>query len=139
MQENAGFAGAEAVRDANWDSGGEDGAGAGGGGGWEVAAGGLPRDGGGQWAAQAPELGRSWEDEGWEDDPGESSSSLLLSSLELSDEKVYGPDIRALLGTASGEWAIDALSDSVSLRVSRLKTDQNFPCYCPSQRERVLY
>ena len=30
-----------------------------------------------------------------------SSSSLLLSSLELSDTKVYGPQIRALLGTAS--------------------------------------
>ena len=29
------------------------------------------------------------------------SSSLLLSSLELSDTKVYGPYIRALLGTAS--------------------------------------
>ena len=28
-------------------------------------------------------------------------SSLLLSSLELSDTKVYGPEIRALLGTAS--------------------------------------
>ena len=90
VQENAGFAGAEAVRDANWDSGGsfggEDGAGAGGGGGWEIASGGLPRDGDGQWAIEAPEFGRSWEDEGWEDDPG--------------------------------EWAIDALPDSVSLRVS---------------------
>jgi len=30
-----------------------------------------------------------------------SSSSLLLSSLELSDVKVYEPQIRALLGTAS--------------------------------------
>ena len=30
-----------------------------------------------------------------------SSSSLLLSSLELSDTKVYAPEIRALLGTAS--------------------------------------
>ena len=30
-----------------------------------------------------------------------SSSSLLLSSLELSDTKVYEPQIRALLGTAS--------------------------------------
>jgi len=29
------------------------------------------------------------------------SSSLLLSSLELSDTKVYEPHIRALLGTAS--------------------------------------
>ena len=28
-------------------------------------------------------------------------SSLLLSSLELSDTKVYAPQIRALLGTAS--------------------------------------
>jgi len=28
-------------------------------------------------------------------------SSLLLSSLELSDTKVYEPQIRALLGTAS--------------------------------------
>ena len=30
-----------------------------------------------------------------------SSSSLLLSSLELSDKQVYEPWIRALLGTAS--------------------------------------
>ena len=30
-----------------------------------------------------------------------SSSSLLLSSLELSDTKVYEPEIRALLGTAA--------------------------------------
>jgi len=30
-----------------------------------------------------------------------SSSSVLLSSLELSDTKVYEPYIRALLGTAS--------------------------------------
>ena len=29
------------------------------------------------------------------------SSSLLLSSLELSDANVYEPQIRALLGTAS--------------------------------------
>ena len=32
---------------------------------------------------------------------GSSSSSLLLSSLELIDTKVYEPYIRALLGTAS--------------------------------------
>ena len=30
-----------------------------------------------------------------------SSSSLLLSSLELSDTEVYAPEIRALFGTAS--------------------------------------
>jgi len=30
-----------------------------------------------------------------------SSSSVLLSSLELSDTQVYEPEIRALLGTAS--------------------------------------
>jgi len=30
-----------------------------------------------------------------------SSSSLLLSSLELSDTKVYAPQIRARLGTAA--------------------------------------
>jgi len=30
-----------------------------------------------------------------------SSSSLLLSSLELSDTKVYEPEIRTLLGTAA--------------------------------------
>jgi len=30
-----------------------------------------------------------------------SSSSLLLSRLELSDTKVYEPQIRALLGTAA--------------------------------------
>ena len=29
------------------------------------------------------------------------SSSLLLSSLELRDAKVYEPEMRALLGTAS--------------------------------------
>jgi hypothetical protein len=29
------------------------------------------------------------------------SSSLLLSSLEVSDTQVYAPEIRALLGTAS--------------------------------------
>ena len=33
-----------------------------------------------------------------------SSSSLLLSSLELSDTEVYAPYIRALLGTASHFW-----------------------------------
>ena len=33
--------------------------------------------------------------------PGGDFSSLLLSSLELSDTKVYEPCIRALLGTAS--------------------------------------
>ena len=32
---------------------------------------------------------------------GHSSSSLLLSSLELSDAKVYESEIRALFGTAS--------------------------------------
>ena len=30
-----------------------------------------------------------------------SSSTALLSSLELSDTKVYGPELRALLGTAA--------------------------------------
>jgi len=35
-----------------------------------------------------------------------SSSSLLLSSLELSDTKVYEPQIRALLGTASHQIAL---------------------------------
>ena len=34
-------------------------------------------------------------------DAGASSSSLLLSSLELSDTQVYAPEIRALLGTAA--------------------------------------
>ena len=34
---------------------------------------------------------------------GASSSSLLLSSLELSETKVYDPQIRARLGTADGE------------------------------------
>ena len=34
-------------------------------------------------------------------EPFSSSSSLLLSSLELSDTKVYEPEIRALLGTGS--------------------------------------
>ena len=33
--------------------------------------------------------------------PATSSSSLLLSSLELSDTQVYEPEIRALLGTRS--------------------------------------
>jgi len=35
------------------------------------------------------------------DSPRASSSSLFLSSLELSDAKVYEPQIRARLGTAS--------------------------------------
>ena len=35
------------------------------------------------------------------DDEPTVSSSLLLSSLELSDTQVYEPQIRALLGTAS--------------------------------------
>jgi len=39
--------------------------------------------------------------EGETDKEGECSSSLLLSSLELSDTQVYAPYIRALLGTAS--------------------------------------
>ena len=39
----------------------------------------------------------------WADaeDGADPSSSLLLSSLELSDAKVYAPQIRALLGTAA--------------------------------------
>jgi len=32
---------------------------------------------------------------------GATSSSLLLSSIELSDSHVYGPQIRAFFGTAS--------------------------------------
>ena len=36
-----------------------------------------------------------------------SSSSELLSSLELSDTKVYKPQIRALLGTASHFCQVD--------------------------------
>ena len=39
--------------------------------------------------------------DGFEFGPLRLSSSLLLSSLELSDTKVYDPQIRALLGTAS--------------------------------------
>jgi len=35
-----------------------------------------------------------------------SSSSLLLSSLELSDTKVYEPYIRALFGNASHFWGV---------------------------------
>ena len=35
-----------------------------------------------------------------------SSSSLLLSSLELSDTTIYEPEIRALLGT-SGKTAVE--------------------------------
>jgi len=35
---------------------------------------------------------------------GVTSCSLLLSSLELSDTKVYEPEIRALLGTGSHFW-----------------------------------
>jgi len=43
----------------------------------------------------------SGSEEGGSGEDGSSSSSFLLSSLELSDAKVYEPCIRALLGTAS--------------------------------------
>jgi len=53
---------------------------------------------------------------------GLSSSSLLLSSLELSDTKVYEPSIRALLGTAShfcevvaGQSTLNPKTDFVSI------------------------
>jgi len=39
-----------------------------------------------------------------------SSSSLLLSSLELSDTKVYAPQIRALLGTDSHSCEVVVLN-----------------------------
>jgi len=40
------------------------------------------------------------------------SSSLLLSSLELSDEKVYEPEIRALLGTAKVQLCLNTIHQS---------------------------
>jgi len=39
-----------------------------------------------------------------------SSSSLLLSSLELSDTRVYAPQIRALLGTASHFYTLRSVT-----------------------------
>ena len=47
-----------------------------------------------------------------------SSSSLLLSSPELSDTKVYDPQIRALLGTASHFFKVVLLK----LRTGRAPT-----------------
>jgi len=40
-----------------------------------------------------------------------SSSSVLLSSLELSDTKVYEPEIRAHLGTIPGVLAVGAAEE----------------------------
>jgi len=45
-----------------------------------------------------------------------SSSSLLLSSLELSDTKVYEPYIRALLGTASQFCEVVVLKSNATER-----------------------
>jgi len=50
-----------------------------------------------QWHYPAGEIGWDFKALSGEVDP----SSLLLSSLELSDTNVYAPYIRALLGTAS--------------------------------------
>ena len=45
-----------------------------------------------------------------------SSSSLLLSSLELSDTKVYEPSIRARLGTAAHFCGVVVLADTLAPR-----------------------
>ena len=44
-------------------------------------------------------------------------SSLLLSSLESSDTKVYEPSIRALLGTASHFFEVGVLKLSTDSRM----------------------
>ena len=46
------------------------------------------------------------------------SSSLLLSSLESSDTKVYDPVIRALLGTAAHFCKVDG-GDQLHVRFAR--------------------
>ena len=45
-----------------------------------------------------------------------SSSSLSLSSLELSDTKVYAPHTQALLGTGAGDSARDPVAQGVPVR-----------------------
>ena len=51
---------------------------------------------------------------------GTSSSSFLLSSLELSDAHVYEPEIRALLGTTAHllRWYLDPKPLGFSISVS---------------------
>ena len=49
------------------------------------------------------------------------SSSLLLSSLELSDSQVYVPETRALLGTASHFCEVVVLKSSPRSTPSRLR------------------
>ena len=48
--------------------------------------------------------------------PRSSSSSLLLSSLELSDTQVYEPQLRALLGTAAHFCEVVGLGEGVGTR-----------------------
>ena len=49
-----------------------------------------------------------------------SSSSLLLSGIELSDTKNYKPQIRNLLGTALHKWLSNYLPDACTLGVPRI-------------------
>ena len=49
-----------------------------------------------------------------------SSSASLLSSLELGDRKVYAPEIRALLGTASHICEVDVFSVNCQLSIVKL-------------------
>jgi len=49
------------------------------------------------------------------------SSSLLLSSLELSETQVYEPGIRALLGTTSYFWPVVVLQLPSSLPRQQLR------------------
>jgi len=58
---------------------------------------------------------------------GKSSSSLLLSSLELSDTTIYEPYIRALLGTASHFCQVNVLKlESCRFRSHRAPRDSLF-------------
>ena len=50
-----------------------------------------------------------------------SSSSSLLSSLELSDTKEYEPEIRALLGTASQFCEVVVLKSLKSEQLTRFQ------------------
>jgi len=51
-------------------------------------------------------LGRRWA-------PSSFSSSILLSSLKLSDTTIYEPSIRALLGTAAKKLFLNGSADGV--------------------------
>jgi len=55
-----------------------------------------------------------------------SASSLLLSSLELSDTKVYEPEIRALLRTAAHFCKVGVLKLSAASRSSKSASTVGF-------------